>query len=94
MEFGTGPKVSVPAGFEKVAAQFKGKGGSFEEGLKSIERWLERKGGDPKYAWVVFMKILKKGLKPRPFMIPAFFKQRPIFIKDLEDFLENEAHKF
>ena len=35
------------------------------------------------------MSILKKGIKPQPFMYPAFVKGRKQYIKDLKDLLED-----
>lgn len=45
LEFGTRTKVRVPAGFEALAAKFKGqKGGTFDEFLEAIEDWVKKKG--------------------------------------------------
>lgn len=45
IEFGTKGKTVIPAGFEDVAAQFKGyEGGKFPEFIESIKLWVKRKG--------------------------------------------------
>jgi len=48
MEFGTKGKYRAIPGTEAIAQQFKGyKGGDFMDLLRSIVRWLGRKGKDP-----------------------------------------------
>jgi HK97 gp10 family phage protein len=45
VEFGTGGKVSIPAGFETFAAQYKGrKEGTMKEFIKALTLWVQRKG--------------------------------------------------
>lgn len=45
IEFGTGGKVSIPAGYEDFASQFRGKsGGTLEEMIKALTIWVKRKG--------------------------------------------------
>ncbi len=99
MEFGTGGRVKIPAGFESYAAQFKGKkGGTFKEMVLAIAQWVKRKGitgtysvktqrrtggkstrdtQDMQAAWAIAISILKKGIKPQPFMIPAYETEKP-----------------
>jgi len=93
VEFGTGKQVSVPPELKKIASQFKGKGGGFEKGLQSIKDWCKNKGIDEKMAFPIFMSILKKGLKPRPFLYPAFLKGKKILKQDLKDLLEDLTKK-
>ena len=72
-EFGTGTKVSVPAELSEIAIKFKGKGrGSFEEFKTAIKDWMKHKGIDEKYAYVIMMSIIKNGIKPQPFLYPAY----------------------
>jgi hypothetical protein len=49
IEFGTGGKVTIPAGYEQFASQFKGsKGGTFAQLLKApLIEWVKSKG----YCW-------------------------------------------
>lgn len=99
MEFGTGGKVQIPAGFESYASQFRGgKGGTFKEMVLAIAQWVKRKGitgtysvktqrrtgnkaaretQDMQAAWAIAISILKKGIKPQPFMIPAYETEKP-----------------
>jgi HK97 gp10 family phage protein len=45
VEFGTGGKVSIPAGYENFAVQFKGKGsGTLEDFIQALIVWVKRKG--------------------------------------------------
>ncbi len=88
VEFGTGRQVRVPAEFSAQAQAAKSiRGGTFEEGLRSIRDWCRRNGIEESAAYPIFMAILRRGLKPRPFMYPALIRQRPILQNDLEKFL-------
>lgn len=81
MEFGTKKKVRIPAGYEQLAAQFKGRrGGTFKELLERMELWAKRNKitfgakGKNKYkraAFLIARKIAIVGVKPQPFFIPA-----------------------
>lgn len=94
MEFGTGPQARVPAELAAQAAAFKGmKGGSFQAGLDSIKNWCRRNGIEESAAYPIFMSILKKGLRPRPFLYPAFLAQRRELLQGLEKILERETKK-
>jgi HK97 gp10 family phage protein len=45
VEFGTGGKVSIPAGYESFASQFRGqKGGTYYDFLLAILDWIKKKG--------------------------------------------------
>jgi len=97
LEFGTGAKVQVPAGYEEFAAQFKGqKGpGTLDEFFLNILDWVKSKGitgaatGKRKgsqfnsdqqnydVAYAIFLSILKKGINPHPFLIPAVETEKP-----------------
>jgi len=82
VEFGTRGKARIPAGFEAFAAQYKGKGakGAWE----AIEFWVKRKGIDPKFTFVIFRSIMRNGIAPQPFMIPAYEKEKPALLKRLK----------
>lgn len=95
VEFGTGKQVRVPAELADIASQFKGRReGSFEEGLDSIRQWCRNVGIDPKNAYPIFMAILRRGLRPRPFMYPAFLKAKKLFKQDIKDALDILEDKF
>lgn len=94
IEFGTKKKVSVPNGLEAYAAQFKkklGKGG-FNEMVKSLEGWLKRHGqggkGLKNRARMLALKILRNGIKPQPYLFPAYFDEQPKLMKRLEEIIK------
>jgi len=75
IEFGTGPKVKVPAELNNYASQFRGqKKGDFRTFVKALEGWLKRKGGNPKVAFAD--SILRNGIAPRPYFFPPYFRKR------------------
>lgn len=106
IEFGTGGKVSIPAGYDEIASQFKGKGGGkLEEMIQALTQWVKRKGlagtysvktqkrtgnrkaqvsEDEKLARFLAFKILKNGIRPQPFMIPAYEQEKPKLIERLK----------
>jgi HK97 gp10 family phage protein len=92
VEFGTGPKVSVPANYSEYAAKFKGnKGGTFKEMVDALILWVRRKGigggNDKATAYVIARSILRKGLRPQPFLIPAFEQEKPKLLKRIKQIL-------
>jgi HK97 gp10 family phage protein len=96
VEFGTGGKVSIPAGFEELAGSFKGKkGGKFEDMVEALMRWGIAKGyikagkGARQHAFFMAIKILKRGLEPQPFLIPSFEAEKPKLIKNILNVLKN-----
>ena len=94
VEFGTGPQVSVPADFTSYAAQFKGKkGGKFKDFVDALTLWVKRKGiGDGKndkgLAYVIARSILRKGMRPQPFLIPSYESEKPKLIQRLKKLLD------
>jgi HK97 gp10 family phage protein len=92
VEFGTGGKVSVPADYAEYAAKFKGKkGGSFKEMVDALILWVQRKGiggkSDKATAYVIARSILRKGLRPQPFLIPAFEQEKSKLLKRIKELL-------
>ncbi len=76
---------SLPADWQTFAATFKGRGeGDFKTFLLSIMRWVKRKGIDNKAAYPIAMKILRNGIRPRPFLYPSIKKNIPVLEKDIE----------
>lgn len=73
MEFGTKSETVIPAGYEDLAAQFRGV--SIDTGGQTLKEaiytWAKQKGIDKKYWYGIYKKILIKGVKPHPFFIPA-----------------------
>ena len=89
VEFGTGPQVNVPADFKSYAQQFKGKsGGKFKDMVEALTLWVKRKGigngkNDKGLAYVIALSILKKGMRPQPFLVPAYEMEKPKLIQRL-----------
>lgn len=46
---------------------------------ESLDRWVEKKIGDPNATFLVARKIFKEGTDPQPFMEPAAERARPAF---------------
>ena len=73
VEFGTGKKVSVPQEFQTIANKIRSRPTkSFSEGLQAIRDWCNRLGIDVKAAYPIFMSILRDGVRPKPFLYPAY----------------------
>jgi HK97 gp10 family phage protein len=95
VEFGTGSKVKVPPGFEKLASEFKGKGGgSFDDFLDNIRDWCKKKGIDEKVAYPIAVSILRTGIKPQPYFIPAYLVGVASYAKKLSKSIEIETKKY
>lgn len=88
VEFGTGVKVQIPQEFAAMAAQFRSRGGSFQDGLNAIKDWCRAKGIDEKLATIIFFSILRKGIQPQPYLYPAFVAGRIQFKQDLQNLLK------
>ena len=94
VEFGTGGKVSIPAGFEELASGFKGKkAGTFKDMVQALTLWVRRKGiggsNDKATAYAIAISILRKGMRPQPFLIPSFQTEKPKMIKNILNVLKN-----
>jgi hypothetical protein len=83
MEFGTRKfaaqyVATLPADWQRYAATFKGRGGGdFDQFLKAIMAWVKRKGIDDAAAYPIAMKILREGVRPRPYLYPAIQQHLP-----------------
>jgi hypothetical protein len=77
----------LPRDWQSFAAEFKGKGnGSFADFVRRLTLWAKRTGKIPvEAAYVTALKILRNGLKPRPYLYPAFNKNLPQLTKDLNN---------
>ena len=94
VEFGTGKYVNVPTELKDVASSFKGRKGDFKTGLQSIKDWCRGKGIDEKYAYPIFISILRNGIQAQPFLYPAFVKGREQYLKDLKGDLNELTNKY
>lgn len=95
VEFGTGSKVSVPAEMQELANSIRGKkGGNVDDALESLKDWCRSKGIDERAAWPILMSILDEGLRPRPFLYPAWKQGSATFMKNLENTFVQLSKKF
>jgi hypothetical protein len=77
---------SLPTEWQTFAAQYRGGGGgSFEEFVMRLQRWCKMKLGDEKLAYIVALSILRKGIRPHPYLIPAVEKNKIELIKRLKE---------
>jgi hypothetical protein len=94
IEFGTrkfaGDYVpTLPKEWKDIASQTKGKTrGTFEDMVESLTDWVSKKVGtdeDPeKVARAIAIKILRNGIRPRPYLYPAVTKNINNFRKELD----------
>lgn len=85
IEFGTGRQVQVPAEWEEVASKYKGPyPGTWNLFEQNIKIWMKRHGMDPDQSYPLMMHILRNGLKARPFLYPAFVKNRAELIENVK----------
>lgn len=96
VEFGTGGKVSIPVGFESYASQFKGKtNGTFKDMVLALTDWVQKKGITGKggnarsAAYAIALSILRKGMRPHPFLIPAFEQEKSKLLERIQKILKN-----
>ena len=113
VEFGTGPKTSVPANYNEFAMQFKGnKRGTFKQMIEALMLWVKAKGltgtysvktgkrlgskqknqtQDKSAAYAIAISILKKGLRPQPYLIPAYEKEIPKLKENIKKVLNAKS---
>lgn len=95
VEVGTGTYVQVPAELQSIALQYKGKGtGSFEQFLKAIRDWCRNKGIPEQAAYPIAMSILRKGIRPQPFLYPAYVEGRKRLLIDMKKGLNVLVNKY
>lgn len=77
----------LPPDWQTFAAQFKGKGnGGFKDFVLRLTRWAKRTGKIPvEAAYMTALKILRDGVKARPYLYPAVNKNLPQLAKDLNN---------
>jgi hypothetical protein len=93
IEFGTKGKVKVPRGYEALAAPYRGfKGnGGLQGFLDSLTLWAKRKGIDENAVFPIMRAILKNGIKPQPFLIPALKKHVPELRKKVRQIIMRQV---
>ena len=81
---------SLPADWQEFASQYKGAGGgTFAEMLRAIKDWVRLKGiasgkDVDQAAYRIAKSILIKGIRPHPFLYPAYAHQKINLIKNLK----------
>ena len=88
---------SLPSEWQAFAAQFKGKGGgSFEDFVMRLTRWVLKKGIGSKVgkqskettakadAYAIALYIIRNGIRPHPFFVPAIEKNKIILVANLK----------
>ena len=76
---------TLPKDWQSFALQYKGGGGgTFADFVSSLVGWCKRHGLSEKLAYPIALKILRNGMKPQPFLYPAFNKAKDQLIKDLQ----------
>ena len=89
VEFGTGKRVSVPPEFSGIAADVRSQ--PVDKGevvIQKIKDWCKRLGIDVDAAYPIFVSILRTGIKPRPFMYPAYKMAQRYMKKESEKALK------
>lgn len=92
IEFGTKRYVSIPAGLQAYAAQFRGGGqrGARFELQKNLFAWMDRVGIPDESQWFVYITIIVNGIKPHPFFFPPSPIIEKEFIKNVRNILNTE----
>jgi len=97
IEFGTRGHAAryvstLPTDWKELASSFKGGGGkkgSFKDYLLQILRWVKAKGIDEKAAYPIAISILRKGIKPQPYLYPAVNETRKQLIDRIKKVIES-----
>ncbi len=77
---------SLPSDWQSFAATFKGESqGSFREFMIAIMGWVKRKGIEEKAAYPIARKILREGIRPKPFLYPSIVRELPKLEKRIEN---------
>jgi len=94
VEFGTGSHVSVPKEMQEQANALRNQAkGNFDDALDSMRDWCRAKGIDERAAYPILMSILKEGLRPQPYLYPAFKTGSEKFVKNLTNSIDNLTKK-
>ena len=69
---------SLPQDWQTYAQQFRGSGtGSYQDFMQRLLGWMKRKGIEESAAYPIARKILRDGIRQRPFLYPAFTDNIP-----------------
>lgn len=104
IEWGTGKQVDVPDEFRQYAEEFKGPyPGTWDEFEQNIKAWMRRHGipeqrveiaadGTETHinvAYYMMIAILDRGLPARPFLFPAYVKNREMLKQKVLELLKS-----
>jgi len=99
IEFGTRGKTVVPTELKDIARriQKRKKRGKFRGMVNAIHEWgLKKgyieKGKDSKnHAYLIARKIMKEGIRPQPFLYPAFLSNARQIVKDIKRAMDEKS---
>ncbi len=76
IEFGTVLKVDIPSDFaSEIRSQpYEKRPNTFDKMIESLTLWAKRKGVPEGAVYPIAMTLLKEGMEPKPFLIPAYRK--------------------
>lgn len=75
---------TLPADWRAFANQYRGTGsGTFQEFVMNLMGWCKRHGISDKAAYPIALKILREGMKPQPYLYPAFNTNKDLLLKEL-----------
>lgn len=92
-EFGTKTLVDVPPEMKEQADKFRSGKGDYKEFKKQIAAWMNRKGIPKEAIFPIMAKIMKIGVKPHPFMYPAFKNKTKDIGKNIDAAIQAELNK-
>ncbi len=98
IEFGTksfaaAHVATLPADWQAFAAQYRGKGdGNFKDFVMILTTWVRLKGFATgkdinQAAYAIALSILRKGIRPHPYLFPAYEKNKLELIRNLKSIL-------
>jgi HK97 gp10 family phage protein len=99
IEFGTRGKTIVPNDLQDIAKAVKArpKKGNFKGMVKAIHEWGLKKGyiekgkGSKNHAYLIARKIMKDGIRPQPFLYPAFLSNARQIVKDIKRAMDEKS---
>lgn len=101
VEFGTPgieskQNMKIPSQYADFAMQFKGRSqGRFKDMVKALMEWGLKKGyinpgkGAKQHAYFMALKILKRGLRAQPFLLPAYDSEKSKLTSRLKNIINN-----
>jgi len=76
---------SLPKEWIDMAQQSKGRtGGTFKQFIESLKEWARKKGVPEDKVGIIALRILRDGIRPRPFLYPAVNKNTPKFLANIK----------